>query len=262
MDYFTSIATIVTLLLASAFFSGGELAMMALSEITLETGARKGQRLSILQKRLRSRPQRFLSTILIGNNVANVALATYAAALTHRHLVPLPQFTEQSALALSATLMTVLILIFSELLPKTLAAINTQQVANWVTIPLYVANILMTPLNWLIEKMVLPIIYSISGGRKMDQSILGREELATAMALAHRGGELHTSDMAVALEALDLSKHILIDVMTPRVELVAVQQADTIQQAVDTMLDTGFSRLPVYGKDLDPNEVYPEMMGG
>jgi putative hemolysin len=240
---------ILVLLFLSAFFSGGELAMMALDNIYLETEARRGNRLAILQQRLRSRPQYFLSTILIGYNVANIGLATYGAYLAMRYLKP--RLGEDTALAISTIVMTAVILIFAELMPKTLAAINTHKIANICTYPLYVVNILLTPLNWLLDKGVMPMIYAMSGGKRTMDSSIGREEIGTALALAYASGKLHSTDMAVARVALRLSTRDLADVMTPRVDVVAMPADCTIGETLIRMRDTGFSRLPVYEGDLD-----------
>ena len=251
MEYATAFAIILILLFLSAFFSGGELAMMALNPLNLETAVRRGDKLAALQQYLRTRPQRFLATILIGNNVVNISLATYSAALAHNYLAPHPRISEELALALSAILMTVLVLIFGELIPKTIAAINTEMFAGWVTYPLYICYIIFTPLNWAIDRLIMPAIYRITGRQDSQGATLGREELATAMAMAYARGELHRHDARMAREAISLSTRDLADVMTPRVDLVAIQEDASAEEAIRLMLDSGFSRLPVYLSDFD-----------
>ncbi len=251
MDLFLALAIIIALLIASAFFSGGELAMMALDQINIETEARKGSRIAKLQQYLRSRPQRFLSTILIGNNVANVALATYAALLANRYLVDQMGVRQELALTISAVGMTVLITIFSELVPKTLAALKTEQVAAAVTYPLYVFDIILTPINIITEKVVLPMIHLLTGGSAKAEQKFRRDELATAISMARAGGGMHSKDIAMAHEAMGMAERDLADVMTPRVDLVGIEDTATAGEALQRMMDTGFLRLPAYGQDLD-----------
>lgn len=252
MDVLVPVLVILLLLLLSAFFSGGELALMALDPINLETRAREGSLIARLQQRMRRRPQRFLSTILIGYNVANITLTAYATLMAIHYLAPLNGIGEQRATLISTVAVTILITIFAELMPKTVAAIQTVKTAGLVTYPMYAMNTLLTPLNWAIEKLVMPVIYLITGRRQgMEQLAIKRADVRTALRLAHAGGELHSIDMAVAYEALHLSTRDLADVMTPRVDIVAVDDNCTVGEALQLMSDSGFTRLPVYAADLD-----------
>jgi putative hemolysin len=243
------LAIAIVLILTSAFFSGGELALMKLDRITIETNLRKGSKVALLQKRLRAKPQRFLSTILIGYNVANIGLATYAAALSMKLLGP--KLGEQQALAVSTVVMTIIITIFAELLPKTLAALNTEGFARWVTYPLYIMDLVLTPVNWLIELVLTPLVKLFSRGRAVPSEAMGREELATALSMALISGRLEKADAAVAREALHFSQKSLGDVMTPRVDVVAVPEDASVGEAMEVMSNGGFSRLPVYRESLD-----------
>jgi putative hemolysin len=252
MDVVLPVLLVLALLLLSAFFSGGELALMALDPIGLETRARAGSLAAKLQQRMRRRPQRFLSTILIGYNVANITLTAYATILAIHYLAPRNGIGEQRATLISTVAVTILITIFAELMPKTVAAIQTVKTARLVTYPMYVMDTLLTPLNWAIEKMVMPLIFLITGRRQgMEQLAFKRADVGTAIRLAHAGGELHSIDMAVAYEALHLSTRDLADVMTPRVDIVAVDEDCTVGAALQLMSDSGFTRLPLYGADLD-----------
>ncbi len=248
MDFILPPVVIIILLGISAFFSGGELAMMSLDELSLETAIRRGDKLAKLQRRLRAKPQRFLSAILIGNNIANMGLATYGAYIS---LLWFEQrLGEQAALTLSTVVLTVLVILFGELIPKMLAAVNRERIAALVTWPLYIFYMILLPLTWVIDKVLMPLVYLAIGGRPQTTGI-GREELATALHLASAHGRLHSTDAAVAREALLFSTRDLRDVMTPRVEMVALPATATVGEALQQMKDSGFSRLPVYREGLD-----------
>jgi len=137
------------------------------------------------------------------------------------------------------------------LMPKTIAAINTVAVSRWVTYPFYVIDLLLTPVNWLMEQAVMPFIYLLTGSKHKTPQPLGREEVSTAIAIAYAGGKLHSTDFAVAREALRFSQRNLADVMTPRVDVVAVPAECHVGDALLTMINTGFSRIPVYRDNLD-----------
>ena len=251
MELLVPILVILLLLFISAFFSGAELALMALDPIALETRVREGSFQARLQKTLRSRPQRFLSTILIGYNVANIALTAYVTGLSIHHLEPLGGWWGENATMVTTVAVIIAITIFAELMPKTVAAIQTVRTANLVVVPMYGMDWVLTPLNWVIEKVVMPMIYLMTGGTNKDQQIVKRADIATALTLAHAGGELHQTDLDVAHQAVHLSTRDLEDVMTPRVDVVAVDMDCTVGEALTLMIDSGFTRLPVYGADLD-----------
>lgn len=243
--------TMILLILAAAFFSGGELALMTLDPLKLETAARRGSRLARLQQRMRGTPQRILSTITLCNNFVNIAFATIGTALTIKHLAPLAGLNEDHALIISTIAMTLLTVIFSELVPKTLAAIAPSRLASIVTYPLFIIDWILTPFNILILGVLMPLVRLLSGGRSTRHHLTSAEDVGTALSLASASGFLNETDVEVAREALRFSHKDLSDVMTPRVDIIAVPDTATVGEALTLMTQTGFSRLPVYHSGLD-----------
>lgn len=243
--------TLILLIIASAFFSGGELALMTLDPLKLETAARRGNRLAAMQKRMRGTPQRILSTILLCNNLVNITFATIGTTLTIKHLAPVSGIGEERALVVSTIVMTVLLVVFGELLPKTLAAIAPAKLASIVTYPLFLIDWVLTPFNWLISVVMMPLVLLITGGRSVRQHTASVEDIGTALALAYASGTLHHTDAAVAQEALTFSRKNLGDVMTPRVDFVALPETSTAGEALRLMTESGFSRIPIYASGLD-----------
>jgi putative hemolysin len=251
MFWLVSVLTLVLLIIASAFFSGGELALMTLDPLKLETAARRGNRLAAMQKRMRGTPQRILSTILLCNNLVNITFATIGTTITIKHLAPVSGIGEQRALVISTFVMTILLVVFGELLPKTLAAIAPAKLASIVTYPLFLIDWLLTPFNWLISAVMMPVVLLITGGRSVRQHTTSVEEIGTALAIAYASGNLHRTDAAVAQEALTFSRKNLGDVMTPRVDFVALPETSTAGEALTLMTESGFSRIPIYLSGLD-----------
>ena len=245
------ILVVAVLLALCAFFASGELALLTLDPIRLQTEAQQGSRLARLQHALRSRPERFLMTIQIGSTAANMALATFCAAWALRHLSALPQLGEGGALAVSTVGITVLTLLFGELIPKTVTAINSWRMARFVTYPLAFLVWLLTPVNWLLGVLIMPLVHLLSGGKQRHVHTLTRDEVGTVLAMALAGGQLHRTDAAVAREAIRFSEKNLADVMTPRVDIVAIEEGATVGAALDMMTQSGFTRLPVYRGSLD-----------
>lgn len=244
------ILILVGLLLLCAFFAGGELALMTLDRVGMETAARKGSTLARMQLKLRSRPQRFLGTILVGYNVANVALTLYAG-IVSEELAAASGMPKHTALLISGAVVTITLIIFGELIPKSFAAVNARRFAAFATVPLYYLNLLLTPLNIAIDLIATPIVRLLAGGKLDHEHIMGREELETAIRMARAGGRLHSTDSSVAAEALDFSQKDLRDVMTPRVDVVAIADGAMVGEALMLMSRHGFTRLPVFHEDLD-----------
>ena len=239
-------------LLALAFFASGEIAIMALDPLAAETEARKGSRSAKVLQRLRSNPQRLLTTMLIGNNLASMGLAAYFTAWCISYLVESRDLmTQGQATLLSAAAMTVVQTIFGELLPKTVAAVTGIRLARLLAVPAAFVTTLLMPFSWLLEKALLPLVNSLSGGKNAMEASVSRAELGTALVLAQRGGELHSMDAQVAREALDFSSTNLRDVLTPRVDVAAVPDTALIGTALEEMSQRGFSRLPVFHEDID-----------
>lgn len=245
-----SILIFVALLLLCAFFAGAELAIMTLPRMAVETAARKGEKLARMQLKLREKPQRFLGTILICYNVANVALTFFAAKVTDS-AAEASGVDAHLALVGSGLIVTIALIIFGELIPKSFAALNAQRFAAFATLPLYYLSFLLTPVNIAIDLIANPIVRLLTGGRAQHEQVMSREEMATALMLARASGRLHEMDAEVAAEALEFSQKDLRDVMTPRVDVAAVPDTATAGEALEQMSERGFTRLPVYHGDMD-----------
>ena len=197
MEFIVPVLVILGLLFLSAFFSGGELALMALDPIALETRVRQGSLIAKLQQAMRNRPQRVLSTLLVGYNVANISLTAYATLLAIQYIAPVNGIGEERATLISTVCVTVAITLFAELLPKTVAAVDTVKTAKLVTFPIYLLDILLTPINWTIGHIITPLVYLMTGKRQGDMPYgVNRADVLTAISMAHAGGELPYADHA------------------------------------------------------------------
>ena len=245
------VLVVVLWLIMLAFFASGEIALMALDPLGLETEARQGRRSALILQRLRSSPQTFLTAMLIGNNIASASLTAYFTAECLRRLGGEDMLGPGKAMLVATVTMVVLQTIFGELVPKTIAAVDSSKLALRLAVPLNAVQVVLTPFTWLLEKMIMPIVRLLAGGRTVMDATLSRAELHTALAIAHASGQLHITDAAVASEALHLSQRKLSDVMTPRVDVVAMAEDGAVGEALSEMNRSGFSRLPVFSGDLD-----------
>ena len=157
---------LLVLILLAGFFAAAELGIMTLNLLKVESEARRGSRVAQIQLALRNKPQRFLSTILIGYNVANITFATYSAKLSLEYIEP--HMNAKQALAIATLVDVVLVTLFAELIPKTYAAVQSEKLAAFAARPLFYLDLLLTPVNWLFEKLVNPILRLMTGGRAID----------------------------------------------------------------------------------------------
>ena len=208
------IGLLVALLLLSAFFSGSETALMSLNRYKLRHRAREGHRGAKLAERLLQRPDRLLGLILLGNNLANFSAAALVAIIAFK-------LGGQPAVALGTLILTLVVLIFSETAPKTLAALHPERLAFPAAMIYYPLSKITYPLVWLINVASNGVLY-LFGVR--DNSVplhsLSHEELRTVVHEA--GGRISNRYRQMLISILDLEKVTVDDVMVPHNEIVGI----------------------------------------
>ncbi len=237
----TLITALALLILASAYFSSSETAFSALNKIRLKNLALKGDKKAMLAFSLSEDYDKLLSTILIGNNIVNIVAASLATVL-------FVEYFGDSGVALSTLAMTVLVLIFGEITPKSLAKEFPEKYAMFSAPFLKILIIILSPINFLLMKW-RDFIRSLL--KIKNEDTITEEELLTIVDEAQEGGtlEVHEQELiksAIAFDNLDASY-----VMTPRVDLVSVEVNQPKAEIVKLFIDSGFSRLPIYEETID-----------
>lgn len=231
------------LLLLSAFFSGTETALMTLNRYRLRHLARSGHRGARITERLLRRPDRLIGCILLGNNLVNIAAASLTTLLSLR-------LGGESAVAAGTLILTVVILIFAEVAPKTMAALYPQRLALPAAFIYWPLLKLTYPIVWtlnLIANGVLRLL-GIRPPSGADDA-LSSEELKTVVAEA--GAMIPRRHQRMLLSILDLEKIAVDDVMVPRAEVEGVDLADPWEEVVQDVRDSRHSWLPVWRDDID-----------
>lgn len=234
---------LIVLLVLSALFSSTETALMSLNRYRLRHLARTGHRSAKLAEQLLERPDRIIGLILLGNNAANLA----AAALTT--MIALRLGGESAVLA-GTLILTVVVLIFSEVAPKTLAALHPTKVALPAALVYYPLLKLAYPAVWVINLMANGML-RLLGLRQQNvgPSALSAEELRTVVAEA--GVMVPRRHQRMLLSVLDLDAITVDDVMVPRQEIVGIDLDRDWQQNLALIQTTQHQRLPVYRDDID-----------
>ena len=237
------IGLLVALLLLSAFFSGSETALMSLNRYRLRHKARQGHRGAKIADRLLQRPDRLISLILLGNNLVNFSAASLVAIIAFK-------IGGQPAVALGTLALTLVVLVFAEAAPKTLAALHPEKVAFPAAL-IYQPLLKITyPLVWLINVMSNGVLW-LFGVRYDDTQLqsLTREELRTIVNEA--GSRLSIRYRQMLLSVLDLEKVTVDDVMVPYNEIIGIDLDDNIKEVEQIIANSQHTRLPVYKNSID-----------
>ena len=240
----SSIAMIVALLLLvamSAYFSATETAFSSLNRVRLRSKAENGNRRAALALRLADDYDRLLSTILIGNNIVNIT-ATTVSTLFFTKLLPVYGPT------VSTIVLTVIILVFGEISPKSLAKENAEQFAMFSAPLLQVLITLLRPLNFLFTqwKHLLNRLFHNSGGEGITE-----EELITMVDQAEDEGGLDQHESELIRAAIEFNDLEVEEILTPRVDIAAVEDTASMDEIARIFAENGYSRLPVVHDDID-----------
>jgi len=239
------IATIGLLILLSAFFSSSEIAMFSLPAHRTEALVEDGVPGSRTLKALKADPHRLLVTILVGNNLVNIAMSSIATGLLGFYL-------SRGQAVLAATFgITAIVLLFGESAPKSYAVENTESWALTIAKPLKVAEKVLLPLILLFDYLTR-IVNKITGGRSaIETSYVTREEIQDIIETGEREGVLDEEEREMLQRTLRFNDTIAKEVMTPRLDMTAVAKDSSVREALETCIQSGHARLPVYEGSLD-----------
>ena len=240
-------AIVLLLLLGlSAFFSSSEIAMFALPPHRVETVVEEQRPGSGTLKRLKDDPHRTLVTILVGNNLVNIAMSSIATGLLAFFLA------SQSLAVLIATFgVTALVLLFGESAPKSYAVDNTESWALRVARPLRYAELLLLPLIVLFDYLTR-LVNSVTGGQgAIESTYVSRDEIQAIIETGEREGVIEEDEREMIQRTLRFNRTIAKEVMTPRLDINAASTDETIEEAIQICVQHNHSRLPVYEGELD-----------
>ncbi|NIZ63017.1 hypothetical protein DL239_18795 [Sedimentitalea sp. CY04] len=238
--FWISASTILLLLVLSAFFSGSETALTAASRGKLRTQADKGSRGAKRALSVTEDSERLIGSVLLGNNLVNILAASLATAMFTR------MFGE-SGVALSTLVMTLLVLVFAEVLPKTYAISNAEKAAATVAPIIGLLVTLLAPFVSAVSFLVRGVLGVFGVRIDPNSNILAfREEIAGALQLGHSEGMVEKEDRDRILGALDLSERTVEEIMLHRSNIEMIDLADDPQVILEQCLNSPYTRLPLY----------------
>ncbi len=236
------LVVLILMVILSAYFSATETAFTSLNRIRLKSKADNGDRRARLVLELSENYDRLLSTILIGNNIVNNVATTLSAVLF------IDLLGSSTGPAVSTVVLTAVILIFGEISPKSLAKESPEAFARFSAPILRVLLLILTPLNFIFTqwKKLLGLLF-----RKKDADGITDEDLMTIVSEAEDQGGLDEDEGQLIRSAIRFDDLEAGDILTPRVDMVALEDTATMGEAAALFAEEGYSRLPVYHENLD-----------
>ena len=230
----------------SAFFSATETAFSAANRVRLKTveGPRKERAQLALQ--LLEKYDSLLTTVLIGNNVVNIAGTSIATVLFVNRIMG--GMNESAGATAASAVMTVLVLFLGEVGPKTLAKQQPEKFAMAVCPVIRVLMVVLKPLDWLFSlwrKLLSKLV------KPAEEEPQIEEELMTIIDEAQTEGDIEEDEGELIRSAIEFNDQIAADIMTPRVDVTAIEDTATLEEAAELFRKTWYSRIPVYHEDLD-----------
>ncbi len=238
------IVVLVLLVAFSAFFSSSETALASVNKIRMKTRAEDGDKRAARVIRLSEDFDRTLSAILVGNNVVNIAAASISTVF----------FTQLMGAArgpaMSTAVTTVLVLIFGEILPKSIAKENAEAVALATSVPLEIIKTVLSPVVWILVQIKRLLTGRRSNELNVQPSVT-EEELKTIIDTVEEEGVLNRQETDIIQSAIEFDNITVQEILVPRVDMAAVEADAPGEEIVELCLKDGFSRIPVYEDSID-----------
>jgi putative hemolysin len=234
---------LVACIILSAFFSGSETAFISLQKIRLEhlvsTKVRGAERVA----RMLGRPEKFLSTVLLSNTVVNTAAAALATALA------IERWPEYGVLIATAAI-TVILLIFAETTPKTIAAHHSERISLLAVRPLEIISWLLTPFVAVLSRITSGLT-RLSGGEMVSQSLATADEIRNMITVGHKEGTVEENEAKMLAKVFDFGDRPVREVTIPRPEVIAIEYDSPVSEFLALYADSPISRFPVFQDNMD-----------
>ncbi len=238
----------LVLLFMSAFFSSTETAFTSFNKIRMKNLAQGGNKKAQLVTKIESKYDRFLTSVLIGNNIVNISLSSIATLFVIGLLEGAVDDPESLGSTISTIAVTVAVLVFGEIAPKVIARQNADKMAMLIAPFINIIIIILMPLSLIFGgwSKLLGVIF-----RSKEQSTITEDELITIVDEAEEDGTLETEEGNLIRSAIEFNDVCAGDILTPRVDICAISKDESVPNIAKIFIENAYSRLPVYDEDLD-----------
>lgn len=244
-DEFIKLAILFVLLTLSAFFSGAETAITSMNIIKIRQLENKGVKQAAVLERLFHDSHRILATILVGNNMVNIAATAIATELSYKF------FQGKNVTTLVTFVMTLAILIFGEITPKTYAANHPEKVAVRLGRPVELLSYILYPILKVLNAITSFIIRLLGGSVARDKTLVSEEEIMTLVDVGEEAGIIESQERKMINSIFEIGDIKASEVMVPRIDMIYLEEDASLEEALNVAIEHGYSRIPVIKDTID-----------
>lgn len=240
------VLAVLICLVLSAFYSGSETALVSVNKIRINQLVESNDVKAKIVHRLVASPDRMLALTLVGTNLANILIAQFGDRLTKQVLSQGFPNAKNLQEPIAILWVTTLLLIFGEILPKTIFRVKADSLALRYASPLRISEYVLAPLIFLVQTLTKFIVKLMDRGADAPSPDAQREELRLLATMGERTGNLHTDQRRMIHSLLNVQNRTVAQVMVPLVDIVAIEKHTNREDFLQIATDSGFSRIPVY----------------
>lgn len=229
------------LVFMSAFFSASETALVSLGRVKVRKLVEEGKKHAKTLEKVMSKYDRMITTILVGNNIVNLSASALATVVTIK-------LFGNIYISVATGILTLLILIFGEIIPKTLARRHNESLSLLVAPVIRFLMIILLPVVYVLDKIVL-FLFFITGQKEAYESQITESELRTYVNVSHEDGVIESDEKAIINNVFDFRESVAKDIMIPRIDMTSISINASFKEVMKVFRESMYTRLPVYRDD-------------
>lgn len=238
------VVIIIGLLALSAFFSSSETAMMTVNKIRVRNLAEAGLSHAVVLSKILDNQPKMLSAILIGNNIVNISASSLMT-------VTVTQALGNAYVGVGTGVLTLLVLIFGEITPKTTATLCSESLALKFAKPIYAVMQVLTPVIFIVDKLSLVVLKLLRVDPNKKQDAITEDELRTIVEVSHEEGVIESDEKKMIYNVFDFGDSVAKDIMVPRIDMTFVDVTSTYEEVIEVFRQEKYTRYPVYEETTD-----------
>jgi len=235
---------LIVLLALSAFFSSSETALTTVNKIRIRTLAEAGDSRAIILSKVIEQQGKMLSAILIGNNIVNLTASSLMTTLTISLL-------GNKAVGVATGILTLLILVFGEITPKTLSTISAETIALKDAKIIYSLMLVLTPVIYVVNQLSLAVLLMMRVDPNAKRDTITEDELRTIVEVSHEEGVIESEEKKMINNVFDFGDSVAKDVMVPRIDMTMADVNASYDELIDIFREEKYTRIPVYEENTD-----------
>lgn len=247
----TEILILICLFMLSALFSAAETAMMMIGRPRIVQLVELKKPWATTLRKLHENPARLLTTILIGNNIANISASVLTTAVATSVFERLELGGVSEVIGVTIGLVTLITLVFGEITPKTIAIRNGEAIALWLSPVMLFLEWLLSPVAWLVSYISAPLVFLFGGKLTKKGPFITEEEIKSLLYIGEQEGAIEREDRELISSVFKFGDLTAREVMTARSKMVCVEVSASLTGTIAKIKESGHSRLPVYDQNFD-----------